>query len=84
MRNSGEVYAFKTDTVWGFGCHPQDFDAVNKIYEIKKRDLKKPLILMSDDFKYLEKYIKNIPNYANELNQAEIRSPEVNLTAFEK
>lgn len=67
MRNSGEVYAFKTDTVWGFGCHPQDFDAVNKIYEIKKRDLKKPLILMSDDFKYLKKYIKNIPNYANEL-----------------
>ena len=52
------VYAFKTDTVWGFGANPNSKEAVEKIYEIKKRDLKKPLILMSSDFKYLEKYIK--------------------------
>jgi len=48
----GEVFAFKTDTVWGFGCSPLDNIAVNKIYEIKKRDSKKPLILMSDDFNH--------------------------------
>ena len=58
------VYAFKTDTVWGFGANPNSKEAVEKIYEIKKRDLKKPLILMSSDFKHLEKYIKYIPDYA--------------------
>lgn len=64
---SGEVLAFKTDTVWGFGVNPDDKDAVNKIYEIKKRDTKKPLILMSNDFSHLTKYIKFIPNYAKDL-----------------
>lgn len=67
MLINGEVFAFKTDTVWGFGAHPKDKIGVSKIYEIKKRDEKKPLILMSDDFSNLEKYIKNIPNYAYEL-----------------
>ena len=63
----GEILAFKTDTVWGFGCSPDDSLAINKIYEIKKRDHKKPLILMSNDFSNLEKYIKNVPDYAYEL-----------------
>ena len=63
----GEVLAFKTDTVWGFGCLPNDGFAVEKIYEIKKRDSKKPLILMSYVFEPLKKYIKDIPPYAFEL-----------------
>ena len=63
----GEVLAFKTDTVWGFGANPNDIKAIEKIYEIKKRDIKKPLILMSNDFSHLEKYIKVIPEYAKEL-----------------
>ena len=67
MLSVGEIIAFKTDTVWGFGCNPNDEIAVNKIYEIKKRDSKKPLILMSDNFEYLKKYIDFIPDYANDL-----------------
>ena len=63
--NKGEVIAFKTDTVWGFGCIPEDENAVSKIYEIKKRDSKKPLILMSDNIESLKKYINFIPDYAN-------------------
>lgn len=67
MLKLGEVVAYKTDTVWGFGCNPLDEVAVSKIYEIKKRDLKKPLILMSNNFDNLKKYIKFIPNYAYDL-----------------
>ena len=63
----GEVLAFSTDTVWGFGCRVNDKTAVEKIYEIKKRDIKKPLILMSDNFNSLKKYIKNTPDYALKL-----------------
>lgn len=67
MLKSGEVLAFKTDTVWGFGAHPMDSKAIDKIYEIKKRDKNKPLILMSDNIESLKKYIKYIPDYANDL-----------------
>ncbi|MBR2069384.1 MAG: threonylcarbamoyl-AMP synthase [Candidatus Gastranaerophilales bacterium] len=65
--NKGEILAFKTDTVWGFGCDPNDDEAVLKIYEIKKRDINKPLILMSNNFSHLEKYIQNVPEYAYSL-----------------
>ncbi len=60
----GEVLAFSTDTVWGFGCLPEDEEAVQNIYKIKNRDSKKPLILMSNSFEALKKYVKSIPDYA--------------------
>ncbi len=63
----GEVLAFKTDTVWGFGAHPEDCDAVQNIYKIKNRDIKKPLILMSYNLEPLKKYIDFIPDYAEKL-----------------
>ncbi len=63
----GEVLAFKTDTVWGFGADPDDNTAIENIYKIKHRDIKKPLILMSYDIEPLKKYVKNIPDYALEL-----------------
>ncbi|MBR6164276.1 threonylcarbamoyl-AMP synthase, partial [bacterium] len=62
--NNGAVVCFLTDTVWGFGCHPQSREGIDKIYEIKGRDRTKPLILMSDDIEYLKKYVKNIPDKA--------------------
>ena len=65
--HEGEVLAFSTDTVWGFGCLPEDKTAAENIYRIKNRDSRKPLILMSDDFEVLKKYIKNVPNYAYKL-----------------
>ena len=43
--HEGEVLAFSTDTVWGFGCLPEDKTAAENIYRIKNRDSRKPLIL---------------------------------------
>ncbi len=57
LKNDG-VIAFVTDTVWGLGCLPDNEKAVQRIYEIKHRDGKKPLILMSDEFYNLLDYIK--------------------------
>ena len=57
LQNDG-VIAFVTDTVWGIGCLPTSEKAVQRIYEIKKRETKKPLILMSDDIYPLFDYIK--------------------------
>ena len=57
LKNGG-VIAFVTDTVWGLGCLPDNEQAVKKIYNIKHRDGKKPLILMSDEFYNLLDYVK--------------------------
>ena len=57
LQNDG-VIAFVTDTVWGLGCLPTSEKAVQRIYEIKKREAKKPLILMSDDIYPLLDYVK--------------------------
>ena len=57
LQNDG-VIAFVTDTVWGIGCLPTSEKAIQRIYEIKKREAKKPLILMSDDIYPLFDYVK--------------------------
>ncbi len=61
---TGGVIAFVTDTVWGIGCLPDCEKAVKKIYEIKGRDESKPLILMSNEAKYLYPYVKEVPDLA--------------------
>ena len=56
LKNDG-VIAFVTDTVWGLGCLPNSEKAVKRIYEIKHRESKKPLILMSYDIYTLFDYV---------------------------
>lgn len=56
LKNDG-VIAFVTDTVWGLGCLPNSEKAVKKIYDIKHREAKKPLILMSYDIYPLFDYV---------------------------
>ena len=58
---NGGVIAYVTDTVWGLGCLPNNESAVKKIYEIKKREAQKPLILMSNDIYPFLDYFKQIP-----------------------
>jgi L-threonylcarbamoyladenylate synthase len=60
LENDG-VIAFVTDTVWGLGCLVSSEKAVKKIYEIKKREAQKPLILMSNEIYNLLEYVKPIP-----------------------
>ncbi len=66
LKNDG-VIAFVTDTVWGLGCLPESENAVKKIYEIKKREPQKPLILMSNEVYNLLEYVKPIPKIGQKL-----------------
>lgn len=66
LKNDG-VIAFVTDTVWGLGCLPTSKKAVERIYEIKHRDSKKPLILMSNNIEPLRKYVKPLTDKAENL-----------------
>jgi L-threonylcarbamoyladenylate synthase len=54
----GKVIVYPTDTIYGLGCLATDKKAVAKIYRIKKRAKKKPLLVLIADFKMLNKYFK--------------------------
>jgi L-threonylcarbamoyladenylate synthase len=41
----GDVVVLPTDTLYGFAVHAESRSAVDKVYEIKDRDSRKPLIL---------------------------------------
>ena len=64
---NGGVIAYVTDTVWGLGCLPNNEKAVKKIYDIKKREPQKPLILMSNETYNLLEYVKPIPKIGCQL-----------------
>lgn len=66
LENDG-VIAYVTDTVWGLGCLPSSEKAVKKIYEIKKREAQKPLILMSNETYHLLNYVKIIQKIGQKL-----------------
>jgi len=64
---NGGVIAYVTDTVWGLGCLPTNEKAVRKIYEIKKREAQKPLILMSNEMYNLLDFVAPLPKIACKL-----------------
>ena len=66
LENDG-VIAYVTDTVWGLGCLPSSEKAVKKIYDIKKREARKPLILMSNETYHLLNYVQIIPKTGQKL-----------------
>jgi len=61
LKNQG-VILYPTDTVWGIGCDAMDKEAVSKIFEIKKRDESKSLVVLVASIEMLKKYIKIMPD----------------------
>lgn len=45
--NKGGIVVFPTDTVYGIGCDPYNKTSVEKIYEIKSRDITKSLPVLT-------------------------------------
>lgn len=43
---AGGIILYPTDTVWGIGCDATNAAAVKKVYELKKRDDSKALIVL--------------------------------------
>ena len=55
---SNEPIIVPTDTVYGLVCRYDSKIAVEKIYKIKKRSRKKPLILLGYDWRALKKFVR--------------------------
>jgi L-threonylcarbamoyladenylate synthase len=64
---SGNLVAFPTETVYGLGADAQNKDAVSKIYQVKGRPINHPLIVHISSIEHLDKWARDIPDYAKAL-----------------
>lgn len=53
----GGVIVYPTDTIWGIGCDATNETAVRRIYEIKKRQDSKSMIILVADERDVLKYV---------------------------
>jgi len=64
---NGDLVAFPTETVYGLGADAANKDAVNKIYKAKGRPSDHPVIVHISNINLLDKWAKEIPEYAIKL-----------------
>lgn len=57
----GGLIIFPTKGVYGIGADIRNIDAVKKIYEIKKRDYTKPLLILIGEIDEVSRYCMNVP-----------------------
>ena len=55
--NKGGLILYPTDTVWGIGCDATNGQAVEKIYQLKKRADEKAMIVLVADEKDILRYV---------------------------
>ena len=48
--SNDEIVGIPTETVYGIGVNPNSQNAVNKIFQLKERDEKKPLSILISSF----------------------------------
>jgi len=63
----GGLILYPTDTVWGIGCDATNPDAVDKVFQLKKRSDEKSLICLVNDFRMLNEYVENVPEVAYDI-----------------
>lgn len=63
---SGGTILYPTDTIWGIGCDATNADAINKIFEIKKREKNKSMIILVESEKRLQDLVE-VPEMAWEI-----------------
>ena len=63
----GNLVAFPTETVYGLGADATNKEAVSRIYEVKGRPVGHPLIVHISSIDHLDKWAKDIPEYAIKL-----------------
>jgi L-threonylcarbamoyladenylate synthase len=67
---AGNLVAFPTETVYGLGADASNQQAVARIYEVKGRPTDHPLIVHISSINNLDKWAKDIPEYAVKLASA--------------
>lgn len=60
MIKSGEILILPTDTVYGIACDSMNEKAVKKIYELKQRELSKPMNILVSNMEMIKEVVKKI------------------------
>lgn len=66
LKNGGLIL-YPTDTVWGIGCDATNPDAVKRIYDLKRREESKSMLVLVDSDGALERIVDDIPEVAWQL-----------------
>lgn len=73
--NEGGIVIFPTDTVYGIGVNPFNLEAVNKVYEIKKRPKEKPLSLLISDLSMIDEIAVDVTKKERKIIEAFFPGP---------
>lgn len=65
LKNGGTIL-YPTDTIWGIGCDATNVEAIGKIFEIKKREKSKSMIILVESEKRLQDLV-DVPEMAWEI-----------------
>jgi L-threonylcarbamoyladenylate synthase len=58
---NGGVISFPTETYYGLGVDPFNIQAVDRLFQIKKRDRSKPILVLVSDVEMLTLLVSEIP-----------------------
>lgn len=67
VMQEGGVILYPTDTVWGLGCDATNEEAVRRVYEIKRREDSKAMLVLVDSAVKVDYYVQDVPAVAWEL-----------------
>jgi L-threonylcarbamoyladenylate synthase len=63
----GGVILYPTDTIWGLGCDATNPDSVKRIFELKKREDAKSMLVLIENPNMLNSYVREVPEVAWQL-----------------
>jgi L-threonylcarbamoyladenylate synthase len=63
----GGVISFPTETYYGLGVDPFNSKAVDRLFKLKKRDRKKPILVLVSDLEMLTLLVSDIPQQYRKL-----------------
>lgn len=64
---NGNIGIFPTDTVYGIGCDSLNIQSLKTLYDIKHRNLNKPICVLVSDINMVNKFVKNINHIEKKL-----------------
>jgi L-threonylcarbamoyladenylate synthase len=63
----GGVILYPTDTIWGLGCDATNPASIKRIFEIKKREDTKSMLVLIENPNMLNSYVREVPEVAWQL-----------------
>ena len=69
----GGIILYPTDTVWGIGCDATNAEAVQRIYDLKRRPDSRSMLVLIDSPEYLPYYVREVPDIAMDLIELSVK-----------